>query len=135
MTFFTENGSIQKRRLRRNFSVRGAWNKGNTVIPEPVWNAFPYYCLDENKPTVSLCYRSKIKWTKEFYPELLDLIPSEMTGWNIIESPDSQSTILALRHGIKKYGIYVDNGREFLTHDIGGKVHRSHGKKDEKVCA
>ncbi len=195
--------------------VRGAWNRNNTTIPEPVWNDFLYEWLDENRPTVSLCYRSTIRWTEEFYPELLDLIPSEMTfrrriekdvayavktllrdgekafsdrclpyimrmydkleandcwiadnhtfdiqsyddngnvhrlyltafldaksgvmtGWNITESPDSQSTILALRHGIMRFGIpkciYVDNGREFLTHDIGGKGHRTHGKKDD----
>ncbi|MCM1316525.1 MAG: hypothetical protein NC244_14275 [Alistipes senegalensis] len=196
--------------------VRGAWNKNNTTIPESVWNDFLYEWLDENKPTVSLSYRSTIKWTQEFYPELLDLIPSEMTfrrriekdlayavktllrdgekafsdrrspyimrmydnleandcwiadnhtfdissyddngnihrlyltafldaksdvmtGWNITESQDSQSTILALRHGIMRFGvpkcIYVDNGREFLTHDIGGKGHRTHGRKSEE---
>lgn len=195
---------------------RGAWNRGNTAIPEPVWDDFLWEWLDENRPTVSLCYRSTIKWTREFYPELLDLIPSEMafrrrikkdiayavktllrdgekafndrcapyimrmydkleandcwiadnhtldvqsyddngnvhrlyltafldaksgvlTGWNITDSPDSQSTILALRNGIMRFGIpkciYVDNGREFLTHDIGGKGHRTHGKKDEE---
>ncbi|MDE6781618.1 MAG: Mu transposase C-terminal domain-containing protein, partial [Ruminococcus sp.] len=194
---------------------RGAWNRGNTMIPEPVWEDFLWEWLDENQPTVSLCYRSAIKWTAEFYPELLDLIPSEitfrrriekdvsyavktllrdgekafsdrclpyimrmydkleandcwiadnhtldiqsygdtgnvhrlyltafldaksgvLTGWNITESPDSQSTILALRNGIMRFGIpkciYVDNGREFLTHDIGGKGHRTHGKKDD----
>lgn len=196
--------------------VRGAWNRNNSTIPEPVWNDFLYEWLDDNRPTVSLCYRNTISWTKEFYPELLDLIPSEvtfrrriekdvayavktllrdgekafsdrcspyimrmydnleandcwiadnhtldiqslddknkphrlyltafldaksgvMTGWNITESPDSQSTILALRHGIMRFGIpkciYVDNGREFLTHDIGGKGHRTHGKKGEE---
>ena len=196
--------------------VRGAWNRNNSTIPEPVWNAFLWYWLDENKPTLSLCYRTTISWTQEFYPELLEQIPSESTfrrrtdkdvayavktllrdgekafndrcspyimrmydklqandcwiadnhtfdiqsyddenkvhrlyltafldaksgvlvGWNITESPDSQSTILALRHGIKKYGIpkciYVDNGREFLTHDIGGKGHRTHGKKGDE---
>ena len=195
--------------------IRGGCNKGNTTIPEPVWNYFLYEWLDENKPTVSLCYRTTISWTQEFYPELLEQIPAErtfrrridkdvayavktllrdgekafsdrcspyimriydnleandcwiadnhsfdiqsyddngnvhwlyltafldaksgvMTGWNITESPDSQSTILALRHGIMRFGvpkcIYVDNGREFLTHDIGGKGHRTHGKKDD----
>ena len=195
--------------------IRGGCNKGNTTIPEPVWNYFLYEWLDENKPTVSLCYRTTISWTQEFYPELLEQIPAErtfrrridkdvayavktllrdgekafsdrclpyimrmydnlkandcwiadnhtfdiqsydengnihrlyltafldaksgvMTGWNITESPDSQSTILALRHGIIRFGvpkcIYVDNGREFLTHDIGGKGHRTHGKKDD----
>ncbi|MDE6671534.1 MAG: integrase, partial [Ruminococcus sp.] len=139
--------------------VRGAWNRNTNTIPEPVWNCFLYEWLDENQPTVSLCYRSTIKWTAKFYPELLELIPSEMafsdrcspyimrmydnldandcwiadnhtfdiqsydengnvhrlyltafldaksgvmTGWNITESPDSQSTILALRHGIMR---------------------------------
>ncbi|MDE6035459.1 MAG: transposase family protein [Ruminococcus sp.] len=65
----------------------------------------------------------------------LDAKSGVMTGWNITESPDSQSTILALRHGIMRFGvtkcIYVDNGREFLTHDIGGKGHRTHVKKTD----
>lgn len=53
-----------------------------------------------------------------------------MVGWNITESPCAQSTILALRHGIMRFGIpkciYVDNGREFLNISFGGKGHRSH---------
>lgn len=188
---------------------RGAWNRGNSTIPNPVWEAFLWYWLDENKPTVRACYRNVISWTEEFYPELTDQIPSErsfrrhidndiavavktlmrdgekafsdrcmpyimrmydrlrpndvwiadnhtldiqslddtntihrlyltafldaktgvIVGWNITDSPDSQSTILALRHGIRRFGIpksvYFDNGREFLTHDIGGKGHRA----------
>lgn len=186
---------------------RGAWNRGKSTIPAPVWNAFLWYWLDENKPTVSLCYRSVIRWTTEFYPEFTEGFPDErtfrrqierdvsyalktlmrdgekafsdrcapyimrmydkleandcwiadnhtldiistdgttkhrlyltafldaksgvLTGWNITDSPDSQSTILALRHGILRFGapkeIYVDNGREFLTFDLGGKGHR-----------
>lgn len=187
---------------------RGAWNRGSSTIPAPVWDAFLWYWLDENQPTASLCYRETKKWTNEFYPELLCEIPTErsfrrqierdvsfalktlmrdgakafsdrcspyvmrmydkleandcwiadnhtfdiisldgetkhrlyltafldaksgvLTGWNITESPDSQSTTLALRHGITRFGapkcIYVDNGREFLTHDVGGKGHRA----------
>lgn len=53
----------------------GAWNKGKSTIPTPVWNAFLWYWLDENRPTVSLCYRSSIKWTTEFYPEFLENFP------------------------------------------------------------
>lgn len=59
----------------------------------------------------------------------LDAKSGVITGWNVTESPDSQSTILALRHGILRFGIpkavYFDNGREFLTHDVGGKGHRT----------
>lgn len=51
-----------------------------------------------------------------------------MVGWNLTDNPSSDSTLLALRHGILRFGvprsIYVDNGSEFLTHDIGGRGHR-----------
>lgn len=54
----------------------------------------------------------------------LDAKSGVLTGWNITDTPTSWSTILALRNGIKRFGIpksvYFDNGREFLTHDIGG---------------
>lgn len=50
------------------------------------------------------------------------------TGAVITEAPGSQAVLNALRKGIFKYGIptfiYVDNGREFLTHDVGGLGHR-----------
>ncbi|MGN0633940.1 MAG: Mu transposase C-terminal domain-containing protein [Oscillospiraceae bacterium] len=66
----------------------------------------------------------------------LDAKSGVLVGWNICDSPNSQSTILALRHGIKRFGIpktvYFDNGREFLVHDIGGKGHRTR-KSDEDI--
>lgn len=56
------------------------------------------------------------------------------TGCHVTENPCSQATLIALRKGILKYGIpeniYVDNGREFLTHDIGGLGHRKKKPKD-----
>lgn len=58
----------------------------------------------------------------------LDAKSGVLTGWNITESPSSWSTLLALRHGISRFGIpkcvYFDNGREFLTHDVAGLGHR-----------
>ena len=56
------------------------------------------------------------------------------TGCHVTENPCSQATLIALRKGILKYGIpeniYVDNGREFLTFDIGGLGHRQKKPKD-----
>ena len=56
------------------------------------------------------------------------------TGCYVTTAPSSQSTLIALRSGILKYGIpeniYVDNGREFLTFDIGGLGHRKKKPKD-----
>ncbi len=56
------------------------------------------------------------------------------TGCHVTNNPCSQATLIALRKGILKYGIpeniYVDNGREFLTFDIGGLGHREKKPKD-----
>lgn len=58
------------------------------------------------------------------------------TGCYVTEAPSSQSTLIALRRGILKYGIpkniYVDNGREFLTFDMGGLGHRAKKPKNGK---
>ena len=64
---------------------------------------------------------------------ILDAKTEVLVGWNITETPNSHSTVLALRHAIQRCGIpkilYVDNGREFLTWDIGGKGHRTRKKQ------
>lgn len=60
---------------------------------------------------------------------MIDARSGVIVGWNLTDNPCSQSTVLALRHAISRFGIphriYVDNGSEFLTHDIGGRGHRS----------
>lgn len=57
-------------------------------------------------------------------------------GWNITDNPCSESTIIALRHGILRGGIpktaYMDNGSEFLTHDIAGRGHRTRKSQEGK---
>lgn len=58
----------------------------------------------------------------------LDVRSRKMVGWHVTTSPSSDATLIALRRGIERYGIpkviYSDNGREFLTHDIGGRGFR-----------
>lgn len=59
----------------------------------------------------------------------LDARSGIFTGWYVTANPGSQATLNALRKGIAARGIplnvYVDNGREFLTYDIGGRGHRA----------
>lgn len=58
----------------------------------------------------------------------LDVRSRKMCGWYVTTNPSSDATVIALRRGIERYGIpkviYSDNGREFLTHDIGGRGFR-----------
>ncbi len=60
------------------------------------------------------------------------------TGCYVTSAPSSQATLIALRKGIVKYGIpeniYVDNGREFLTFDVGGLGHRQKKSTKEKFA-
>lgn len=63
----------------------------------------------------------------------MDLRSGVFVGWVITSNPSSQATLLALRKAIMNTGttpkfIYCDNGREYLTRDIGGKGHRTHKK-------
>lgn len=64
-----------------------------------------------------------------------DIRSREVTGWYVTNNPSSDATIYALRRGIERCGIpkqiYSDNGREFLTHDIGGRGFRKTAQTDE----
>ncbi len=64
----------------------------------------------------------------------LDVRSRKMVGWHVTAAPSSDATLAALRRGIERYGIpkviYSDNGREFLTHDIGGRGFRRSARTD-----
>ena len=67
-----------------------------------------------------------------------DVRSRKFVGWEVTMNPCSQATLVALRRGIEENGlpdmILSDNGREFLTHDIGVRGFRKGGKasKEEK---
>lgn len=131
------------------------------TIPEAVVKFFRYSqkeCVDECLPYIIRLYddiEANDVWVADnhtfdfmtrtndgtanhrlYITGILDAKTGVLVGWNITENPSSHSTVLALRHAIMRCGIpkvlYVDNGREFLTHDIGGKGHRRR-KSQENV--
>lgn len=57
-----------------------------------------------------------------------DVRSRKMVGWYVTMNPSSDATLVALRRAIEEYGIpkriLADNGREFLTFDIGGRGFR-----------
>ena len=193
---------------------RGKWKKGKSSIPDPMWQAFLYFFLDERQHPLKKCYEYTKLEMQTSFPELVGDMPSYttfyrraqadipeplkvlgregekafrdrcapyirrvyddmrsnewwiadnhtfdiitegengqrhrlhltaffdarsgiFTGCYVTLNPCSQATLIALRKGILKYGIpeniYVDNGREFLTFDIGGQGHRKKKPKD-----
>ncbi|MDL2294672.1 Mu transposase C-terminal domain-containing protein [Ruminococcaceae bacterium OttesenSCG-928-D13] len=217
-TLYRRWAAFKEQDLGGLLDKRGQAVKGKSAIQPVVWDAFLYYYLDENQPTVARCYDDTGEYIREAFPELHEDIPSVhsfyrklerdlpkalevlgrqgekalrdrygpyirreyenmdsnefwvadthtldvlsegedgkmhrlylvaffdarsgiFVGCHITDQPSSQATLLALRRAIQKYGIpeniYVDNGREFLTHDVGGLGHRAKKKnKDEFV--
>lgn len=61
-----------------------------------------------------------------------DVRSRKFMGWYVTLNPSSTATLIALRRGIEAYGIprriLSDNGREFLTFDIGGRGFRKSRK-------
>lgn len=68
------------------------------------------------------------KPVRMYLTAFMDVRARKMVGWYVTDNPCSDATLMALRRGIERYGlpklIYSDNGREFLTHDIGGRGFR-----------
>ncbi len=75
------------------------------------------------------------KPARVYLTAFLDVRSRKMVGWYVTDAPSSDATLQALRRGITAYGIpkriYSDNGREFLTHDIGGRGFRKSAKTGE----
>lgn len=76
------------------------------------------------------------KQHRPYLTAFMDARSGIFVGYYITYNPSSQATLYALRRAIKKYGIpihiYVDNGREFLTLDVGGLGHRKKKKKKQE---
>lgn len=64
----------------------------------------------------------------------LDVRSGIYVGWAVTDNPSSDTTLLALRKAILRYGppkyIITDNGREYLTTDLGGLGHRTKKTKN-----
>lgn len=68
------------------------------------------------------------KKKRMYLTTVLDVKSGVLVGFNITDTPDSQSTIDALRYAILRFGIpeylYFDNGREFTNDSMVGERRR-----------
>ncbi len=92
------------------------------------------YWIADNHTFDILTQNGDGKPHRMYLTAFIDARSGIFTGWCVTDAPSSDSTLLALRHGILRCGIprfaYLDNGREFLNKDIGGLGHRQ--KKSTK---
>lgn len=130
----------------------------SSKIPEPVIQFFRFgekACKDKCMPYVHRSYddlysndiwvcdnhtfdiiiQKDEKPLRVYLTGFLDIRSRKMVGHYVTLNPSSDATLYALRRGIERYGIpkriLADNGREFLTYDIGGRGFRRHSKNAE----
>lgn len=81
---------------------------------------------------ITYCENNAQKTHRMYLTAFLDAKSGVLVGWNLTEQPDSHSTLLALRHAIKRFGVpksvYFDNGSEFF--DARYRWQRSQNTKD-----
>ena len=94
--FFYRNGDYEGL-----LDKRGGWNKGVSTVPEPVWDAFLFYYLDERQPPLARVYKDTTEWVREFYPDLLEHLPSERTFRRKLEKEVPLAVQTYLRQGAK----------------------------------
>lgn len=87
--------------LKSLIGKSGGHNKGKSIIDDRVWQGFLAFYLDDRRPTLSDVYKSTKLWTSEFYPELYDSLPSEMTFRRHLKSDVPEAIIQYLRYGEK----------------------------------
>ncbi|NLW78855.1 MAG: hypothetical protein GXY32_05520 [Ruminococcaceae bacterium] len=58
---------------------RGKWRKGQTDMPDQIWQAFLTYYLDEAQHPIARCIEYTRLWAQECAPELVASIPSYST--------------------------------------------------------
>jgi hypothetical protein len=73
---------------------------------------------------------------------IIDARSTAMLGWCVTPTPCAEATLYALRRAIMPPGgrpangmplnFYVDNGSEFLVHDVGGRGHRKRKSRQEE---
>ena len=95
--------AYQEHDLAGMLGIRGGWNKHSSGIPQVVWEAFLWFWLDENQPTVRASYRNVISWTEDFHPELVACIPSERSFRRRIDNDVAEATKILMREGEKAF--------------------------------
>ena len=95
-----------------------------------------YWVADSHTFDVMVADGTTQKPKRMYLVAFMDVRSGVFTGIYITDKPSSQATLYALYRGISKYGIpkniYVDNGREFLTFDVGGLGHRKKKSRQEQ---
>lgn len=114
------------------------WRNGEKAMKDECGMYITRYYEDLNSNDIWVCDNhtfdifiddgERVKPSRVYLTGFLDVRSRKMVGWYVTMAPSSQATLYALRRGIERYGIpkriLADNGREFLTHDIGGRGHR-----------
>lgn len=93
--------ALENNNLEGLIDKRGGHNKGTSSVPEPIWQGFLNYYLDERQPPFREAYRMTKYWAEEFYPEYLEEMPSESTFRRKYNTDRKSAVEIYKRQGLK----------------------------------
>ena len=78
-TLYRRWNAVRDNDLDGLIDKRGKWKKGKSSIPDPMWQAFLYFYLDERQHPLKKCYEYTKLEMQTSFPELVGDMPSYTT--------------------------------------------------------
>lgn len=94
---------------------RGGWNDGNTSINDTVWGIFTAYYMTQHRLSAENCRNKTAAVCREYYPELVDGIPSARTFRRRVNAEIPKAVVCFAREGEKKF---LDNYMEYAERSL-----------------
>ncbi|WP_317397730.1 DNA-binding domain-containing protein, partial [Anaerotruncus colihominis] len=82
---------------------RGKWKKGKSSIPDPMWQAFLYFFLDERQHPLKKCYEYTKLEMQTSFPELVADMPSYTTFYRRAQADIPEPLKVLGREGEKAF--------------------------------
>lgn len=82
---------------------RGKWKKGKSSIPDPMWQAFLYFFLDERQHPLKKCYEYTKLEMQTSFPELVGDMPSYTTFYRRAQADIPEPLKVLGREGEKAF--------------------------------
>lgn len=102
-TLYRKWKAIKENNLDALVDKRGKWKKGKSTIPDPVWQAFLYYYLDESQHPIQKCIDYTKLWVQEKKPDLYADIPGYSSFYRRVQSDILEGVKVLGREGEKAF--------------------------------
>ena len=102
-TLYRRWNAVRDNDLDGLIDKRGKWKKGKSSIPDPMWQAFLYFYLDERQHPLKKCYEYTKLEMQTSFPELVGDMPSYTTFYRRAQADIPEPLKVLGREGEKAF--------------------------------